>query len=114
VIVISDLFDDPAAVGRSLSHFVRRRHEVVVLRVLDPRERTFPFREPTRFASLESERSRVVDPPRLRRAYRERFAAHEAELRRTCHRLRVDLVTLSTDEPAEVGLARYLKQRLGR
>src|SRR3954467_7033952 len=36
VVVISDLFDDPAALVGALKHFRHKKHEVVVLHTLDP------------------------------------------------------------------------------
>jgi len=114
IVLISDLFDDAEAIRVALTHFAHRRHEIVVFRVLDRREVEFPFKSPTRFDALEDDRSLPTDPLRIRRAYLDRFRAHEAELRRTCHELRIDLVDVFTDEPTSKVLARYFASRSRR
>ena len=45
VIVFSDLFDDVGTLMAGLKHFRHRRHEVIVLHVLDPAELDFPFED---------------------------------------------------------------------
>ncbi len=48
VIILSDLFDDPAALVGALKHLRHRKHEVIVFQVFDPAEVTFPFDDVTR------------------------------------------------------------------
>ena len=38
VVVLSDLFDDPAEMVAALKHFRHKKHEVVVFQILDPAE----------------------------------------------------------------------------
>jgi uncharacterized protein (DUF58 family) len=53
VLILSDLFDDPAGLMSGLKHFRHRRHDVSVLQIIDPAEQDFLFDEPTRFRGLE-------------------------------------------------------------
>ena len=47
--ILSDLFDDVESMLAGLKHFRHRRHEVIVLHVLDPAELDFPFQHVTLF-----------------------------------------------------------------
>lgn len=114
IVIVSDLFDDAAAIARALSHFAHKKHEIILFQVLDPRETTFPFRDMTRFESLEGPEIELVDPLRIRREYLRQFEAHQRRIRETCHRLRIDYVTFLTDEPADRAVARYLAGRMKR
>jgi len=53
VVLLSDLFDDVEALQLGLKHLRHRRHEVIVLQVIDPAEQDFPFADPTLFKGLE-------------------------------------------------------------
>ena len=52
--MLSDLFDDVDAMVTGLMHLRHRRHEVIVMHVLDPAELDFPFEELTLFHGLEA------------------------------------------------------------
>src|ERR1041384_5507244 len=52
IILISDLFDRPEAILKSLQHFAHKRHDVIVFHVLDEYELTFPFERMTLFEGL--------------------------------------------------------------
>src|SRR5262249_8766165 len=69
VIVLSDLFDDPHALVGALKHFRHKKHEVLVLQVLDPAELSFPFDDVTRIEDMETGREITSDPRAFRRAY---------------------------------------------
>jgi uncharacterized protein (DUF58 family) len=88
VVLISDLLDDPTRILHGLAHLRHNEHEVIVLQVLDPAERTFPFERITRFEGLEGG-GRITADPRSLRAYVHRLlAAHRG--RRACVLLVVD------------------------
>jgi hypothetical protein len=46
VMILSDLFDEVGSLMAGLKHFAHRRHDVILLHVLDPAELEFPFRKP--------------------------------------------------------------------
>lgn len=114
VIVLSDLFDDPASMLAGLKHFRHRRHDVVVFQVLDPAELDFPFRDPTIFKGLEAEAPVAADPRGLRAAYLETFNAFLKEVQGGCRAHRLDYVQMRTDQPLDVALSAYLAHRLNR
>ncbi len=112
VIVISDLFDKPEAVLKALQHFRHRRHDVIVFHVLDDFELTFPFQRMTLFEGLEEYPKLLVDPRALREAYLEEVNRFCEEIRKGCVKMSVDYVRVSTDQPLDVVLTKYLAGRL--
>ncbi len=111
VIVLSDLFDDVEAMMAGLKHLRHRRHEVVLMHVLDPAEVDFPFDSVTLFHGLEDLPDVLADPPALRRAYQAEFARYRRRLQAGCRALAIDYVPLRTDQSLEVTLSSYLASR---
>ncbi|TWT99745.1 hypothetical protein Pla108_06880 [Botrimarina colliarenosi] len=114
VMILSDLFDDPEALLAGLKHFRHRRHDVIVMHVLDPAELEFPFQQPTLFKGLESLGELLVDPVRLRKAYKEEFDRFRNEVAAGCRAQGADYVLLRTDRPLDAALTAYLHQRQAR
>src|SRR5262249_4711567 len=83
-VVLSDLFDDPEQLVAALKHFRHKKHEVIVLQVLDPAEVTFPFDDITRIEDLENGREVTSDPQAFRRAYLEELGKFLATVRIGC------------------------------
>jgi uncharacterized protein (DUF58 family) len=106
--------DRPDAILSGLQHFRHRRHDVVVIHVLDEYEARFPFEAMTRFDGLEGYPHLIVDPRALREAYLEEVEKFTQEIRRGCLANRVDFVQVTTDQPVEVALSGYLARRLSR
>jgi uncharacterized protein (DUF58 family) len=111
VVVLSDLFDNVEAMVNGLKHLRHRRHEVVLMHVLDPAELEFPFEQTTRFRGLEQTQQLVVEPRALRRAYLEEFESYLRRLKYACRAHRMDYVPLRTDQSLEVVLSSYLASR---
>jgi len=111
VVILSDLFDDVDSLITGLKHFRHRRHEVVVMHVLDPAELDFPFQRTTLFRGLEGLPDVLVEPRSLRRAYQEQFSAFLRRIRQGCRMHRIDHVLMRTDQPLDVVLSSYLASR---
>jgi len=114
IILISDLFDDPRRLISGLQHFRHKKHEVIVLQVLDPDETSFPFKNWTLFEGLEDQRRVLTEPQLIRQQYMEEVNKFMEELKRGCHLRRIDLCQLHTNTPYDTALARYLARRAGR
>ena len=112
VIVLSDLFDDVDAMMTGLKHLRHRRHEVILMHVLDPAELDFPFQQTTMFQGLEQLPDLLVEPRALRKAYLEEFNAYVKRLKKGCRMHRIDYVPLRTDQSLEVVLSSYLASRM--
>jgi uncharacterized protein (DUF58 family) len=114
IVLLSDLFDEPADLLAGLRHLRYKRHEVVVLHVLDGAELDFPFQEATLFRGLEQHPDLLTDPRALRAGYLEQVEGFITEVRRGCRNQNIDYVQLRTDRDLGVALSSYLAHRLAR
>lgn len=114
IVVISDFFDEFSSLERGLRHLAFRRHDVLLLQVLDPAELDFPFQEPTRFRGLEGWGELASDPRAVRTAYLQEFERHLGRLRGLARELRFDYTVLRTDQPPTPALAALLALRRQR
>jgi uncharacterized protein (DUF58 family) len=113
-VLLSDLLVPAVTVRTTFGNLRAVGHDVIVLRVLDPAEETFPFATPALFHDAESGRELFIDPQREGERYRRRFGTHAAEVQRACADLGVDFVQLNTDRPLEMVLFDLLKARMQR
>lgn len=112
VLVISDLFDAPELVLKSLKYFRHRRHEVIVFHLLDHNELTFPFERLTMFEDIEDSTVRILSDPRtIRDAYVQQLQAFIDDYRRSCRRESIDYNCFPTTTPLDLALTRYLARR---
>lgn len=111
VFLISDFFDDVEAIAAGLRRLTHRRHDVVLIHLLDRTETDFPFRKPTRFLGLESTGPIVADPIALRRAYLDELHRFQDQLRALARSLGVPYHLLTTDTHFDVALRRILLTR---
>lgn len=114
VVILSDLFDDPESLLAGLKHFRHRRHDVIVMHVLDPAELEFPFQQPTLFKGLEQLGELLVDPARLRKAYKQEFDEFQKAIAAGCRSQGADYVLMRTDRPLDAALTAYLHRRQQR
>ena len=114
VVVISDLFDDLATLELGLKHLKHRRHDVLVLQVLDPAELEFPFQDLLLFKGLEGIDPQLVDARAIRSAYQTEFQGFLKGTERLCRDLRIDHVLVRTDEPLDRTLRGLLTTRARR
>jgi hypothetical protein len=113
-VLLSDLFDEPDDVLAGLRHLRYKRHEVVVMHVLDRAELVFPFQEATLFRGLEQAGELLTDPRSLRQGYLEQVGEFVEDLRHGCRAQNIDYVQLRTDTNLGVALSGYLAHRLAR
>lgn len=111
VVVLSDLFDEPADVVRALAHFRRRHHEVILLHVLDPAELDFPFRQGAEFEDLETGERLSVDVRRIAPAYRRALVEFLESYRGPCREMKIDYRIVNTGRPFDEFLQAYLEER---
>jgi len=111
VVLISDLFDNAEEVLRGLQHFRHRRHEVIVLHLMDDAEITFPFDRVTLFEGLERGEQVVVDPRVIAEGYRASVGAYLESLKRGCAEKNIDYQRMLLSEPFDRALTAYLGWR---
>lgn len=111
IVLISDLFDEPADILTGLRHLRYRRNETLVFNVLDPAELTFPFTGPTRFVGLEAADSLLAEPGLLRHRYLAAVEHFITGLRRACREMQVDYELFNTAGPLDAAISAYLATR---
>jgi uncharacterized protein (DUF58 family) len=112
VVILSDFFDDPTTMLMGLKHFRHRRHDVVLLQVIDPAEQDFTFVDPTLFKGLENQGEQLTEPRALRKAYQREFEGFLKSIRSGARDLHMDCVLMRTDMPLEVALHEFLSRRM--
>ena len=115
IFLISD-FLAPASGEAGFDRPLRRlamRHEVIAVRITDPRDREVPPSGLIRTIDPESGRTAWIDTSsgRVRRALAARAAAHDAAISSTLRRARVDRIDIDTSRPFVPDLARYFELR---
>jgi uncharacterized protein (DUF58 family) len=111
LVVISDLYEEPDDVLRTLATLRFRGHDLIVFHLLDPAELEFPFAEPSSFEDLESGRQIPIVPEALADQYRALVRRHVDELGARCASQRIDYAMFDTATPLDHALARYLATR---
>lgn len=111
VILLSDLFDDPRQVMAALRHFRHKKHEVIVMQVLDPLERSFAFDRDAVFRDLETGDTITTQPWHIQQSYREQMGQFLESYKRECRQNNIDYILLDTTMPFDVALFEFLHKR---
>lgn len=111
VVIVSDLFVDPAELAGAFGHLRFRRHDVGVFHLLDPQEIAFTFQRPTRFLDLEGGGSIFADPVEIADRYQRAVTTYLEAIRQLVLEGGIDYHRVLTDEPYEQVLARFLVGR---
>jgi len=111
VVLLSDLFAPLDTIERGLQLLRYKRHEVLLLHILDAPEISFPFEDNTKFLGLEEMPDLVAEPRALRDGYIEVLNEFLADVRRLCASMRVDYMLLSTGDRLDKALSGFLAAR---
>ncbi|MEM7234906.1 MAG: DUF58 domain-containing protein, partial [Planctomycetota bacterium] len=114
IVLVSDLLAPLESLETQLGFLRSRGHEVVVFRVLDPKELKFDFEDAAVFEDRESGRDLYVDPDAIRKDYLRRFQEHADAVETICGNLGVELQVLRTDQALELALFDFVSARLRR
>jgi len=110
VIVVSDLMGDTAGALKAVRALSARRHEVLVVRALDPDEREFPYEGPCLMEGLEGGAPLYIDALEAAPAYRAAFARQAEAYAGALRRSGVAYATAETGGGWEAALARLLSR----
>ena len=113
VVVLSDLFDTAGRTVPALKMLRGRRHDVLLLHLLDREELDFPFDDPTRFLSMEDERQIDAQPRQIRESYLRELRRFLEEVKRELTRADVEYVQVATDRAPDRVLLELLARREG-
>jgi uncharacterized protein (DUF58 family) len=115
IILISDLFDDPAALMKAVGVLRKQGHELLVFQVWDRDELEFNFANWSRFENLESDEDfLMLDPPAIRASYLKVLGEYRQQIADGLKRYETDLVQVCTDENHSEVLRKYLALRMRR
>lgn len=112
VVILSDLFTDPTALGEALQHLRYRKHDVSVFHLMDPLELNFEFDRPHRFVDLEDNTAIVAEPNLIADEYKSALRDFLTNVRAKCHDASADYQLVTTDTPLEPLLRDFLTARL--
>ena len=114
VVLITDCYERPEALGRAIDGLRARGHDVIVFHLVDPAELSLPGDLPATFEDAESGTLLPLKPGELRTKYQALLGAHHDALTRRISAAGADYVRLDTSEPLDRALHAYLDARLTR
>jgi uncharacterized protein (DUF58 family) len=114
VLILSDFYEPPENVIRTVEPLRFHGNEVVLFHVLDPREIEPQLGEPVILVDSETSQRMEVTPEYAHNDYREKIGAHIEELRSRARSAGMDYFLLRTDRPLDSALAEYLTIRQER
>ncbi len=111
VIVISDLFDNPSEVVKSLRHFRFKENEVIVFQILDPVEMNFLEGNPVTLVDIETNEELFSQPFAIQKAYKDTIKEFLDNYKRELRNNGIDYEILSTEMSFDKALIKYLGKR---
>ena len=114
IVLVSDCYESPEAIGRSVDTLRVRGHDVIVFHLVDPAERDLPGDMPATFEDAESGELLPLRPGELRTKYQSLVTAHQLALSKRIAAAGADYVRVDTDQPLDRALHAYLDSRLSR
>ena len=114
VIVLSDFYEQPETIIKTVEPLRFRGNEVILFHVLDPQEIEPKFRDPVLLLDMENKSSMEVTPDYARTEYRAKIAAHIEKLASVTRRAGMEYFLMNTARPLDEGLREYLTIRQGR
>jgi uncharacterized protein (DUF58 family) len=115
VLVLSDLYEDPEILIRTVEPLRFHGNEVILFHILDPQELAPRFKQPVLLVDMERRAEALeVSPEYARNEYRHRIDAHTAALADKARAAGMDYFLMNTSRPLDDGLREYLTVRQGR
>jgi uncharacterized protein (DUF58 family) len=112
VIVISDLYEDAAAIAE-IRRLHRMGHDVIVIHVIAREELSLPAGGAIEFEDLETERTLLTNADAVRPQYERNLTDFLDRVQRAVAREGLDYLRLIASEPLEPALRRFLIGRRG-
>jgi uncharacterized protein (DUF58 family) len=115
VVVLSDFYEQPQTIVKTIEPLRFRGNEVILFHVLDPQEIKPKFREPVLLVDMEDSHSSLeVSPEYAREEYRRKMDAHIEGLSSAARSAGLEYFLMDTGRPLDEGLREYLAVRKGR
>ncbi len=113
-IMISDFYEEPEIVVRTIAPLRFRGNEVVLFHILDPQEIRPVMKGSAMLVDLETDRRIEVIPAYAKTTYRAKIDAHIEQLRTQARAAGMDYQLLVTNQPLDTALREYLTLRQER
>jgi uncharacterized protein (DUF58 family) len=114
VLIVSDFWDSPESLIRTIEPLRFHGNEVVLFHVLDPEDVRPRLNGPSILVDMETKAQLEVTPDYTRNEYREKIEAHLTDLRDRAQAAGMGYYLLMTDRPLDAALREYLTLREGR
>ena len=114
MVIISDFYEVPERIIRTIEPLRFHGNEVLLFHVLDPKEIRPQLDQATVLIDLESRETLEVSPEYAQTEYRKKMDAHIRALRESARSSGIDYCLLVTDRPLDAALREYLTVRQGR
>ncbi len=114
VVIISDFFESPETIVRTVEPLRYHGNEVVLFHVLDPQELKPQLDEPVLLIDMETQESLEVTPEYGHEEYRTKVQSHITQLKDRTRGAGMDYHLLVTDRPLDGALREYLTLRQRR
>jgi uncharacterized protein (DUF58 family) len=115
VVVLSDFYEQPETIIRTVEPLRYHGNEVVLFHVLDPQEIKPKFREPVLLVDMENAGEALeVSPEYARNEYRHKIDSHIENLSSKARSAGLDYFLMDTSRPLDEGLREYLAVRRGK
>src|ERR1700733_13437774 len=113
VVVISDFYESPETIVKTIEPLRFHGSEVVLFHVLDPKEIRPELHGPAILVDLETDQRLEVIPEYTRNEYSKKIDDHIEQLRNRTRGAGMDYHLLMTDQPLDTTLREYLAIRQG-
>jgi len=113
VVVISDFYESPEAIVKTIEPLRFHGSEVVLFHVLDPKEIRPELRGPSILVDLETQQRLEVIPEYVKGEYRRRMDGHLEQMSERAGAAGLGYHLLVTDRPLDAALSEYLFLRPG-
>jgi uncharacterized protein (DUF58 family) len=114
VLIVSDFWESPESIIRTIEPLRYHGNEVVLFHVLDPKDVRPALNGPSILVDLETQQHIEVTPDYAKKEYREKIQAHLTDLRDRTQAAGMGYCLLMTDRPLDAALREYLTLRGGR
>jgi len=115
VVVLSDFYEQPELIVKTVEPLRYRGNEVVLFHMLDPQELKPKFREPVLLVDMENSAAALeVSPEYARNEYRRKIDSHVEALGAKARSAGLDYFLMDTSRPLDEGLREYLAIRRGK
>jgi len=115
VVVLSDFYEQPDVIIKTVEPLRYKGNEVILFHVLDPQEVKPKFREPVLLVDMENATNSLeVSPEYARNEYRRKIDSHIEVLGSKARGAGLEYFLMNTERPLDEGLREYLSVRRGR